>query len=224
MDSGFIATPGGRVGTHQPIKVQRPLVSSKRGLTRVCCGRCLPPDTVFRFPAVAADLVRSRNRNRWAVDETSLPASRTREVNAVSSGWVARVLEGRSCNSIAGTRWLGTRSNPRKRSAVQTSREAGARHAGGEAERRACTRYAEQRPQAGGTEVTKRYLIVMESTSTGLSACSPDLPGCVATGASEAEVEARMRDAIQLHLAGLRNAGEPVPEPHALSSWVEVPA
>lgn len=72
--------------------------------------------------------------------------------------------------------------------------------------------------------MTKRYLIVMESTSTGLSACSPDLPGCVATGASEAEVEARMRDAIQLHLAGLRNAGEPVPEPHALSSWVEVPA
>ena len=72
--------------------------------------------------------------------------------------------------------------------------------------------------------MTKRYLIVMESTSTGLSAYSPDLPGCVATGASESEVEARMRDAIQLHLAGLRDAGEPVPEPHSSSSWVEVPA
>jgi len=72
--------------------------------------------------------------------------------------------------------------------------------------------------------VTKRYLIVMESTSTGLSAYSPDLPGCVATGASESEVQARMREAIQLHLAGLRDAGEPVPEPHASSSWVEVPA
>ena len=72
--------------------------------------------------------------------------------------------------------------------------------------------------------MTKRYLIVMESTSTGLSAYSPDLPGCVATGTSESEVEARMRDAIQLHLAGLRAAGEPVPEPHASSSWVEVPA
>ena len=72
--------------------------------------------------------------------------------------------------------------------------------------------------------MTKRYLIVMESTSTGISAYSPDLPGCVATGASESEVEARMRDAIQLHLAGLRDAGEPVPEPHASSSWVEVPA
>ena len=72
--------------------------------------------------------------------------------------------------------------------------------------------------------MTKRYLIVMESTSTGLSAYSPDLPGCVATGASESEVQARMREAIQLHLAGLRDAGEPVPEPHASSSWVEVPA
>ena len=72
--------------------------------------------------------------------------------------------------------------------------------------------------------MTKRYLIVIESTATGYSAYSPDLPGCVATGASESEVEARMRDAIQLHLAGLRDAGEPVPEPHASSSWVEVPA
>ncbi len=72
--------------------------------------------------------------------------------------------------------------------------------------------------------MTKRYLIVMESTSTGLSAYSPDLPGCVATGASESEVQARMREAIQLHLAGLRDAGEPVPEPHASFSWVEVPA
>ena len=72
--------------------------------------------------------------------------------------------------------------------------------------------------------MTKRYLIVIESTTTGYSAYSPDLPGCIATGASESEVEARMRDAIQLHLAGLRDAGEPIPEPHASSSWVEVPA
>jgi predicted RNase H-like HicB family nuclease len=72
--------------------------------------------------------------------------------------------------------------------------------------------------------VTKRYLIVIESTTTGFSAYSPDLPGCVATGTSESEVETRMRGAIQLHLAGLRDAGEPVPEPHASSFWVEVPA
>jgi predicted RNase H-like HicB family nuclease len=72
--------------------------------------------------------------------------------------------------------------------------------------------------------VTKRYLIVIESTTTGYSAYSPDVPGCVATGPSQSEVQARMREAIRLHLTGLREAGEPVPEPHASSSWVEVPA
>lgn len=72
--------------------------------------------------------------------------------------------------------------------------------------------------------MTKRYLIVIESTATGYSACSPDLPGWVATGLSESEVEARMRGAIPLHLAGLRIAGDPVPEPHASSSWIELPA
>ncbi len=72
--------------------------------------------------------------------------------------------------------------------------------------------------------MTKRYLIVMESTATGFSAYSPDVPGCAATGASESEVESRTREAIQLHLAGLREAGEPVPEPNASSTWVEVPA
>ena len=72
--------------------------------------------------------------------------------------------------------------------------------------------------------MTKRYLIVMEGTSTGYSAYSPDLPGCVATGATEPEVEQRMREVIELHVAGLKQQGEPVPEPHSSSSYVEVSA
>jgi predicted RNase H-like HicB family nuclease len=72
--------------------------------------------------------------------------------------------------------------------------------------------------------VRKRYLIVMEATSTGYSAYSPDLPGCVATGATESEVEKRMRQAIELHVAGLREQGEPVPEPQSSSSYVEISA
>jgi len=72
--------------------------------------------------------------------------------------------------------------------------------------------------------VTKRYLIVMEATSTGYSAYSPDLPGCVATGSTESEVEKRMRQAIELHVAGLREQGEPVPEPQSSSSYVEISA
>ena len=72
--------------------------------------------------------------------------------------------------------------------------------------------------------MTKRYLIVMEATSTGHSAYSPDLPGCIATGSTESEVENKMREAIELHVAGLREQGEPVPEPQSSSSYVEVSA
>jgi predicted RNase H-like HicB family nuclease len=64
----------------------------------------------------------------------------------------------------------------------------------------------------------------MEATNTGYSSYSPDLPGCVATGSTESEVEQRMRQAIELHVAGLREQGEPVPEPQSSSSYVEISA
>jgi len=70
----------------------------------------------------------------------------------------------------------------------------------------------------------KRYLIVIEETSTGYSAYSPDLPGCVSTGESRTQVEANMREAIQFHLDGLREEADEVPEPHSYSTYVEVPA
>lgn len=70
----------------------------------------------------------------------------------------------------------------------------------------------------------KKYLIVIEETETGFSAYSPDLPGCAATGASRAEVEENMREAISFHLDGLREEGQPVPEPRSYSTYVELPA
>ena len=70
----------------------------------------------------------------------------------------------------------------------------------------------------------KKYLIVIEETSTGFSAYSPDLPGCVSTGSTRQEIEANMRDAIAFHLDGLRQEGESVPEPHSYSAYVELPA
>ena len=69
----------------------------------------------------------------------------------------------------------------------------------------------------------KKYLIVMEETQTGYSAYSPDLPGCVSTGRDREEVEQNMREAIAFHLDGLREGGEPVPEPHTYSAYVELP-
>jgi predicted RNase H-like HicB family nuclease len=70
----------------------------------------------------------------------------------------------------------------------------------------------------------KRYLIVVEGTGTGFSGYSPDLPGCVATGATRAGVEKNMRDAISFHLGGLREDSEPAPEPRTYSAYLELPA
>jgi len=70
----------------------------------------------------------------------------------------------------------------------------------------------------------RSYLIVIEETSTGYSAYSPDLPGCVATGQTKEEVEQNMREAIEFHLEGLRLEGYEIPEPHSSSTYIEVPA
>ena len=72
--------------------------------------------------------------------------------------------------------------------------------------------------------MTRRYLIVIEETATGFSAYSPDLPGCVATGASDSEVKQEMRAAIEFHVSGLKEQGQPVPEPQSSSSYVEISA
>ena len=70
----------------------------------------------------------------------------------------------------------------------------------------------------------KKYLIVVEKTGTGYSAYSPDLDGCVATGATRQEVESQMQEAIAFHLEGMARGGQPAPEPHTYSAYVEVAA
>ena len=67
-----------------------------------------------------------------------------------------------------------------------------------------------------------KYLTVIEPTETGSSAYSPDLPGCVSTGATREEVEQNMQEAIALHLEGLREEGYPLPEPSTSSAYIEV--
>jgi len=70
----------------------------------------------------------------------------------------------------------------------------------------------------------KKYLIVIEETGTGYSAYSPDLDGCLATGETREEVEREMREALTFHLEGIAQNGEPIPEPHTDSAYIEVPA
>ena len=69
-----------------------------------------------------------------------------------------------------------------------------------------------------------RYLIILEITSTGFSAYSPDLPGCVATGSTREEVAQEMHDAIGFHIEGLRISGFPVPEPRSQAAYCEIAA
>jgi len=56
-----------------------------------------------------------------------------------------------------------------------------------------------------------KLLIVVEQTASGFSAFSPDLPGCIATGATREDVEREVRDAMVFHLDGMRQEGLAVP-------------
>jgi predicted RNase H-like HicB family nuclease len=61
-----------------------------------------------------------------------------------------------------------------------------------------------------------RYAIVIEGAHGNYSAYVPDLPGCVATGPTVETVEKEIRDAIHIHIEGLRADGLPVPDPPPL--------
>ena len=66
-----------------------------------------------------------------------------------------------------------------------------------------------------------RYAIVIEKADGNYSAYVPDLPGCVATGASVEETEREMRDAIRFHIDGLKEDGQPIPKPSSIADYVE---
>ena len=67
-----------------------------------------------------------------------------------------------------------------------------------------------------------RYAIVIERAADNYSAYVPDLPGCVATGGTVPEVEALLREAIDFHIAGMREDNIPVPEPSSRVDYLEV--
>ena len=69
-----------------------------------------------------------------------------------------------------------------------------------------------------------RYLVVVEKGSTSYGAHVPDLPGCIAAGESKEEVLTLIRGAIEFHLEGLKQEGQPIPTPSSTSELVEVEA
>jgi predicted RNase H-like HicB family nuclease len=69
-----------------------------------------------------------------------------------------------------------------------------------------------------------RYAIVIDKTDNNYGAWAPDLPGCVAVGDTVEEVQQLMQEAIELHLAGMREDGDPIPPPVAQVQYVDVAA
>ncbi|NYE49654.1 putative RNase H-like HicB family nuclease [Spinactinospora alkalitolerans] len=83
-------------------------------------------------------------------------------------------------------------------------------------------RHREKHPEAGGDqmEVTvSTYAVIIERAEDGgYGAWSPDLPGCIALGDTEAEALSEMREAMHAHLQILHERGEAVPEPSTVSA------
>jgi predicted RNase H-like HicB family nuclease len=68
----------------------------------------------------------------------------------------------------------------------------------------------------------QKYLVIFEKANNNYSVYSPDLPGCIATGRNRKEAEKNIREAINLHIEGLREDGLPLPEPESFTEYIEV--
>jgi predicted RNase H-like HicB family nuclease len=69
-----------------------------------------------------------------------------------------------------------------------------------------------------------KYTVIIEKGGDSYGAYVPDLPGCVAASESKEEVVGLIQDAIELHLEGLKEQGEPIPEPLTKVEVIEVAA
>ncbi len=68
----------------------------------------------------------------------------------------------------------------------------------------------------------RQFLIVIEQAEHNFSAYLPDLPGCVATGKARVQVKRNMHQAIEMHLAGMREDKLPIPRPRASAEYVSI--
>lgn len=67
-----------------------------------------------------------------------------------------------------------------------------------------------------------RFLIIIEKADNNYSAYSPDLPGCIATGATREDAEKNMHEAIELHVQGLLEDNLPIPESRSFAEYMAV--
>ncbi len=69
-----------------------------------------------------------------------------------------------------------------------------------------------------------KYLVVVEKSGNGFGAYAPDLPGCVTVADTREEVVTLIQEAIEFHIEGLKESGNPVPQPTTQSERVDVHA
>ena len=67
-----------------------------------------------------------------------------------------------------------------------------------------------------------RFLIVIEKAENNYSAYSPDLPGCIATGATREDTEKNMYETIKMHVEGMNEDNLPIPESESFAEYVAV--
>jgi predicted RNase H-like HicB family nuclease len=67
-----------------------------------------------------------------------------------------------------------------------------------------------------------QYAVIIEKGPASYGAYVPDLPGCVAVAKTEEEVTTLIREAIEFHLEGLRENGDPIPPPTSRALNVDV--
>ncbi len=83
-------------------------------------------------------------------------------------------------------------------------------------------RHPEKYPLRFDPSAPLKYVVVVEKADSGYGASVPDLPGCVAVGDTIEDVEKLIREAIEVHIEGLRQEGLPVPEPSAMAREINI--
>jgi len=69
-----------------------------------------------------------------------------------------------------------------------------------------------------------KYLVVIEKSANGYGAYVPDLPGCVAAADTREEAVKLIQEAIEFHIEGLKQSGDPVPRPTSQGELVDIHA
>lgn len=69
-----------------------------------------------------------------------------------------------------------------------------------------------------------RYAVIVEAGQSSFGAHVPDLPGCAAVADTKQEVLQLIQEAIEFHIEGLREDGQPIPEPSSSIEYVEIRA